>query len=597
MKDRPLKHQVIMLFTIMSICIIIIMAYSFLSLYRLQYKIIEVNQEALTSQVLQEINNNYDYFIKLSTNLAYNESVQQFLLEDDVASQYGLFQSVSNLLINTQNMDTSIIDISVIGYNQNQANVSGDITVTSSLIDELPKDIKEIYFFGKQKCYIYANNLDCIMAACPVYPLDLRDEEPCGAIFIALSPAKFFGTAYVENNSNLMEMIFLDTDGRLILGNSEIYDIYSVQNKPSTLGSLKYNNIKYAAHTYIIPNIGYQMVTLIPSSTLTKQLVPLMAGQYLLTLLVFLVLSFALIYFINRFFHTTKELTAIMQKVNSGNLRALKERIDIDNSTASCLEAQQIVTSFNKMLSEIDTLNKNIFKSYSKMYEAEIYAKKTQLAYLRSQINPHFLYNTLTLICGMSTEGRSDDIINISRALSQILRYSFKGNEFVSLEEEFEIVQSYLMIQSTRFEGRFSIHFKISDEVRNAKIPKMILQPLVENAIVHGLEKKLDAGELQIGSHREPSNNTLVIWINDTGIGMPPERLEAIRRKLISFPHTLHGYPKEYSDEITENEHSIGLINVNTRIQLYFGEEYHLDIDSWQNIGTNIQIRIPFQLC
>lgn len=598
LRDRSLKHQVILMFTVMAVCIIIIMAYSFISHYKLQYKILQMNQEALTTQILQEISNNYEYFTKLSTNLAYNEFVQQFLTADSNNTQFELYQSVSNLLINTQNMDTSIIDIAVIGCNQNQVNVSGDIAVTSSLLEQIPKEKKELCFLGTQKYYMAASNLECVMTARWVYPLDLSNQEPCGAVFIAISPAKFFGSAYMENDSNLLEMIILDAEGGIILGNNEIYENYINQKEKIDSGSLSYNQIKYSFNTYEIPDIGYQMITFIPNSILTKQLFTLMASQYLLTLLVFGILSAVFIYFINRFFQTIKQLTDIMHGINSGNSRALKERIDIETSYISCLEAQQILISFNKMMNEIDMLNKNILDSYTKRYETELYAKKTQLAYLRSQINPHFLYNTLALICGMSTEGLTQDIINISQALSHIFRYSVKGSDFVSLKEEFDIVKSYLMIQSERFEGRFQIHYSIEKEVLNARIPKMILQPLVENAIVHGLERSLKEGELQIGGLRDPQNNTLVIWVYDTGVGIPQEQLAHIRKKLTHISRTPQEDDlKEDFNEIPEDENSVGLNNVNTRIRLYYGDEYHLNIDSQENIGTNIQIRIPYQEC
>lgn len=197
----------------------------------------------------------------------------------------------------------------------------------------------------------------------------------------------------------------------------------------------------------------------------------------------------------------------------------------------------------------------------------------------------------------MSTEGHSEDIINICQALAQILRYSIKGNEFVTFSQEFEIIKSYLMIQSTRFEGRFTIEYNITDEILNARIPKMILQPLVENSIVHGLENKLEMGHLQIGALRDPSNNTLVLWVYDTGLGMNENKLEEIRQSLIfsGIDTILSSHASK--DEITPKEEndSLGLTNVNSRIRLYYGEEYHLNVDSEENIGTNIQIRIPFE--
>lgn len=123
------------------------------------------------------------------------------------------------------------------------------------------------------------------------------------------------------------------------------------------------------------------------------------------------------------------------------------------------------------------------------VYLKDIAERDLELQMLRNQINPHFLYNTLTMICGMAAEGMTDKIILVTGALSQIFRYSIKGNDLVSLREELEIVKSYLMIQKERFADRFTIEYNFSDDAYDCLIPKMVIQPLVENAIVHGLEK------------------------------------------------------------------------------------------------------------
>ena len=141
------------------------------------------------------------------------------------------------------------------------------------------------------------------------------------------------------------------------------------------------------------------------------------------------------------------------------------------------------------MLIKTEELNHTIFDSYTRMYELEANNRKTEIAFLRSQINPHFLYNTLTMICGMAAEGMTDKIILVTGALSQIFRYSIKGNDLVSLREELEIVKSYLMIQKERFADSFTIEYNFSEMMPMTASKQNGHQPLVENAIVHGLEK------------------------------------------------------------------------------------------------------------
>ena len=196
----------------------------------------------------------------------------------------------------------------------------------------------------------------------------------------------------------------------------------------------------------------------------------------------------------------------------------------------------------------------------------------------------------------MSAEGMNDKVISVTGALSQIFRYSIKGGEMVTLAEEMEIVRSYLFIQKERFDNRFTIRYEFSQDSYACLIPKMVIQPLVENAIVHGLEKSLKPGELLIGAGRNPEHGYLAIWIFDTGVGMPPDKLEELRRA-VSQP------VKRRDQDAASNlarldamsHDSIGILNVNSRMVLYYGANYTLVIDSDEGVGTNIQVRVPYQ--
>ena len=226
----------------------------------------------------------------------------------------------------------------------------------------------------------------------------------------------------------------------------------------------------------------------------------------------------------------------------------------------------------------------------------EINNKKTEIAYLRSQINPHFLYNTLTMICGMASSSMEQEIIDTANSLSAIFRYSIKGEDMVTLRDEMEIVRSYLKIQTYRFEDRFTITYDLPEESLKCLIPKMVIQPIVENAIVHGLEPSLKPGRLVIGAGRNPDKGYLAIWIFDTGIGMKPEKLQQIRDAIQAPVHiSAHTIMDSYSYMDSKHHDSIGILNVNSRMILYFGMDYSLILDSEEGVGTNVQLRIPYR--
>ena len=164
----------------------------------------------------------------------------------------------------------------------------------------------------------------------------------------------------------------------------------------------------------------------------------------------------------------------------------------------------------------------------------------------------------------------------------------------VELREELDIIRAYLMIQSCRFDDRFSVSYDIKEETKSVKIPKMIIQPLVENAIVHGLEPSLRHGKLIISTSLSPERDHLIISVMDTGVGIPKEKLEKLRSAMWESVHSKSKNAREHLQNMdTKNHDRIGIFNVNSRIVLYYGEEYNILLDSWEGAGTNIEIRIP----
>ena len=215
-------------------------------------------------------------------------------------------------------------------------------------------------------------------------------------------------------------------------------------------------------------------------------------------------------------------------------------------------------------------------------YSVRMVDKQAKLSALQSQINPHFLYNTLECIRSEALLYDCDSIARMAKALASFFRYSISKKEnIVTLREEFNNIENYFLIQSYRFDDKFSFEILAAPEDREAYsclIPKLSLQPIVENAILHGIEKKKEMGRIQIQAiGRE---GTLEIRVTDDGIGMQPDRLMKFRESIMS-------------DEISGKH--IGMRNVHRRIQLHFGEAYGLKIDSeWQK-GTTVTILLPVE--
>lgn len=590
-KTRPLKSHLIELLIIFTICIIAITIYSTYDYKKLQTSMIEDNNRLYATQLAKNTRQVYETYENICYSVAFNQAIQDYICETDPLKKYDEYQEMQNYLSNTANLDSYITDIAVIGKNGNSIALSGSTDSYEALADSLPSSRFSYQSMG----IMTVKYIDSHILAMPVHRLQAGSSY-LGAMFLAIDISRFFENGMPENAEYKPSVLFAtSSEGELIYGDGKLYDAVLEAGENSESFSLKAGSATYAANHYSLSHLGYDLYVLVDKSQYSARTLQL-AGRQLLWMAVILLFSGVLLL---RFFHplisSLNELTQFMKKITEGERKAAKEGITIKQGMFGCLEITNISDAFNEMLRETNRLNYTIFKTYTEMYELEMNNRNTEIAFLRSQINPHFLYNTLTAICGMASAGMTDEIISVTNALSQIFRYSIKGSGLVTVAEELEIVKSYLKIQLTRFEGRFTVRYDMSDDSYACLIPKMIIQPLVENAIVHGLEQSLKKGELLIGAGRNPEYGYLALWIYDTGVGMPSEKLEEIRRALKRSSRTKSGDARKDLLEMDEQNHeSIGILNVNTRMTLYFGEEYSLLIDSEENVGTNIQLRIPY---
>lgn len=223
-------------------------------------------------------------------------------------------------------------------------------------------------------------------------------------------------------------------------------------------------------------------------------------------------------------------------------------------------------------------------KEENRDYEKEMLLKQANLQALQSQINPHFLYNTLECIRGMALMEGKDNIADIAWSLSRFFRYSISGkSNNVSLRDELDNCEIYARIQNYRFMNRFVLEIEDIPEVEDIMLPKLTLQPMVENAILHGLQDTLSGGVIRIGIERVSDDVRIVI--SDNGCGMSPDKLEELSYRI------LHGE----SEKAAGKHNGIAMYNVDRRIKLYFGQEYGLTIFSCEGMGTDVELRIPYR--
>lgn len=221
---------------------------------------------------------------------------------------------------------------------------------------------------------------------------------------------------------------------------------------------------------------------------------------------------------------------------------------------------------------------------------AEMFDKQAELAALQSQINPHFLYNTLESIRGQALIDDNTEIAKMVEALAAFFRYSIsRKGDLVTLRDELANIQNYMVILRYRFNNRFSLNIYIDEEDKKAYdyfIPKLILQPVVENAIFHGLEECLEGGKVDI--EVIVTDNSLILTVSDNGKGMDSKTLSELNERI-----RLANQHMDDKKESKQRNTGIALPNINKRIQLLFGEEYGINVYSTLNQGTDIEITIP----
>ena len=253
-----------------------------------------------------------------------------------------------------------------------------------------------------------------------------------------------------------------------------------------------------------------------------------------------------------------EELTANMAKIGPGHM-------EINVTSDAKDEVGELIRGFGKMIDEINRL-------INEVYESKISQKEYEMKALQAQINPHFLYNSLSLINWKALEAEQTDISRITLRLSSFYRTALnKGRNVLKISDEINNVKAYIDIQLMMHDNDFDVDIDVDEEILEYETLNLILQPLIENSIDHGIDLLEDRrGRIQITGKRV--DNCIYLSVEDNGVGMDEEKAEVI---------------------LTQGSKGYGVRNVNQRIQLYYGKEYSLKVESIVGVGTKMTICIP----
>ncbi|WP_239696857.1 sensor histidine kinase [Paenibacillus oryzisoli] len=544
-----------------------------------------------TSQKINSVLND----IKVSTNIAVdNKKVQEFtIVDDDYKRSFDIGTYVIELMEYMRSFNSYVNGIVINDNYGRRVHSNGN---------------NDIFYSNQYEAFIrtYKYNLDAVKKG--QFTSLLKDEKTGSEYFFYIAPIieAIGGVQFSEktgycsimvNTEKLKELVenteltpnstlyILNSQNEVIVSNNANFrgilyeDILPVDRSRLTNGvKTTINNEEVIVQEKDLEQAdGWRIVSIIPVQELTTDMhaiknISIIAGIGIIVSM--LILGY---FFLNNLTRPVMGLIADMKKIG-------KRDVGFRVKVRSTNEVGVLAYDINSMIDKMEEMTSNIFHTQARLYESELSKKQAEFSALQSQINPHFLYNTLNCISSIGLEYGSKEIALITSSMSKIFRYSIKKDELVMISEEIQCIQAYLKIISIRYENKFDMEIDVDDKIMGMKTPKMILQPIVENSVYHGLESMDAGGKLRVSGHVD-ENGDVCFHIWDSGKGIGKDELDKMKAKLNM------AFPERVENSFVGN--SIGISNINNRIQLLFGEGYGVGIESEIGYGTTVIVKIP----
>lgn len=394
----------------------------------------------------------------------------------------------------------------------------------------------------------------------PVYDIQSADnfQQPAGVIAFVCDIEPIQNLFYQNLDNPLLQVQLLDMTGKVVMrsfdDSDSAGDVLLLENK---IGQTEWKLEGY-----------YQPYLLVRQS---RGVILILGGVLLLIIMTLMLVS----YWIHRL------ILAPIASLNS-QMKEMAFRRNLRVVSTVENEIGDIAFHINEMLEEISRKNHLIFETEWKLHESELLKNQAQLKALQSQINPHFLYNTLQCIRGIAIQHHTPSIPDMTTAMAEIFRYSIRNDRMVPFREEIQALENYLSIVRVRYLGKIQSEVFVPEELLDIPVLKMILQPVVENAIGHGLEPV--CGKKWVSVRAKQDQDTLVIYLENNGKAIDQQQLEQLQNAL------LNQQPIQQSSRT-----SIGLSNINDRIKLQYGIEYGVWIESpiLEDRGVRVTLTFP----
>lgn len=534
-------------------------------------------QELLT-QICVSVEENCTYLNNIVEQIAYSGEVQRFLETDDPEYRREHFEQVLSLLNSMAELKYGIKDIAVLDSQGNCLNLNGNIYQMRELALKIPE--KQLYYYtGQNRLQMVpsARKIDCFTVGTQVYSTsDFTRKGKLGTVLVSVNNSCIFSFARYKGAEELPDMLIYDRDKKLAYSSvpkelDTSYDLYFDGQENGNQKKVVLGDEIYYMQTADLEMLGGKIVFLISHKELFSGAEKLQRRLSIFILLDAVVMAALFFLVLRRIINPVNQFMGYLSELKNGNFKLMKQPVVLSGAA----EIEVMAEQFNDMMREINGLTHRLVDTTSRLYESKIEKQQAELEYMYSQINPHFLFNTLESIKGCAIEEDAGRTFGMVNALGRMFHYCVRSQSKVKLEEELRVVDSYMHLQQIRFEERLTFYNRVDAGLGKAIIPKMILQPLLENAVVHGMEQNK---AVTVWLDAEVTDGILCLSVTDDGEILEEEKMETIQNGL---------------NEKSRSSH-IGMSNVHNRLKYIYGEEFGLFLDRERKRGFRVIIRMPF---
>jgi two-component system, sensor histidine kinase YesM len=403
---------------------------------------------------------------------------------------------------------------------------------------------------------------------------DLEPSQWYGVLVISIPIDNLYNIIKNSNASGFADVLITDENGNIITNilnfsqaSTQISDLYFNKIKVSNSGSFAAKIAKedFLINYNTVKLLNWKIISIVPHSVMFKEVHTLRTTIIYTAFFIIFSFSILTIYSIYKLTAPLRKLKRTMEKVTSGDLTVSINNINNKD------EVGVLASTFNSMLSKINELIRTVAEDEKK-------AAELRFEMLVAQINPHFLFNTLNSIKWMAMMSRAYNVSETITALGRLLEISMnKQNDMITIKEELENIKSYIIIQRARYKESFNITYDITEDILECKTLKLILQPFVENSILHNIDENGKLIDITLRGRRV--GDCIEFSVKDNGKGIPSGVLETL--------------VAEKDNGISKVFRGIGITNVNERIRLKYGLQYGISMSSLPGVGTTIKIIHP----